>query len=167
MFNPLKGLGAAVAGLAVSACVTLPAPGLAPRPAVSIAASVDQTWDSALDQLAERNIAIRSVERNSGFIATETIALPPFSIHPDAWADCGSFASFRFAPTVVDYTIFVRGDSTTSSMKTSARYRFVQLTGEVPTDCVSNGALEKSFDASVKQRAEITRQDDTSQQRSQ
>jgi len=59
--------------------------------------------------------------------------------------------------TVVDYTIFVRGSSTASSMKTSARYRLLRVAGEVPTDCVSAGAFERSFDASAQQRAEITR----------
>jgi hypothetical protein len=80
-------LGAAVAFAGSSACVTLPVPSVTPRPAVAIAASVDQTWESALDQLAAQGIAIRTVERSSGFIATETIALPPFSTDPRRWAD--------------------------------------------------------------------------------
>jgi len=151
------GLGAAVAIVGISGCVTLPAPGLVPRPAVAVAAPVERTWESALDQLAEQGIAIRTVEPDSGFIATETIALPPFSTHPGTWADCGTFATFRYAPTVVDYTIFVRGDPTGSSMKTTARYRLLKAPGEVPTDCVSTGAFEQSFEALAKQRAETAR----------
>jgi hypothetical protein len=148
-------LGGALAIAASSACVTLPEASVAPRPLVSIAAPVAKTWASALDQLADHGVAVRSVEPDSGFIATETIALPMFSTDASKWADCGTFAGFRFAPSVVDYTIFVRGDSTGSSLKTSARYRLVKTTDEVPTDCVSTGAFEHSFDASVKQRAEL------------
>jgi hypothetical protein len=157
MVNHYLRPGVAVAMAVISACVTLPAPSVGPGPAVAIAAPVDETWASALDQLAEQGIAIRTVDRNAGFIATETIGLPLFSKDPGAWADCGTFASFRYAPTVVDYTIFVRGSSTTSSMKTSARYRLLKSADEVPTDCVSTGAFERSFDVSTKQRAEFTR----------
>jgi hypothetical protein len=110
-----------------------------------------------LDQLADQGVAVRTVEKSGGFIATETIALPIFTTDPHKWADCGTFAGFRYAPTVVDYTVFVREASTGSLMKTSARCRLTKSTGEGQTDCVSTGAFEESFDASVKQRAETTR----------
>ena len=124
---------------------------------MAIAAPAEQTWESALDQLAEQGIAVRTVERESGFIATETLALPLFSTDPVRWANCGAFITFPYAPTVVNYTIFVRGDSTASSVRTSARYRLHKAVGELPTDCVSTGAFEQSFNASTKQRAELTR----------
>lgn len=149
-------LGAVVAIAGISGCVTLPAIHLAPAPAVAIAAPAEQAWESALDQLAAQGIAVRTVERESGFIATETIALPLFSTDPVRWANCGAFITFPYAPTAVDYTIFVRGDSIASSVKTSARYRLHKSTGEVPTDCVSTGVFEQSFNASAKQRAELT-----------
>jgi hypothetical protein len=140
---------------AVSACVTLPEASVAPRPPTSVAASLETTWEFALDQLAEQGLAVRTVEKSAGFIATETVTLPPFVTDASRWADCGSFAGFRYAPTAVDYTIFVRGDSTGSSMKTNARYRLWKSAGEGETTCVSTGAFEESFDAAVKQRAEI------------
>jgi hypothetical protein len=157
MINHYLRPGVAVAMAGISACVTLPAPSVGPRPAVAIAASVEKTWASALDQLAEQGITIRTVDRNAGFIATETIGLPLFSKDPGTWADCGTFAGFRYAPTVVDYSIFVRGNITASSMTTRARYRLLKSADEVPTDCVSTGISERSFDASTKQRAELTR----------
>lgn len=146
-------IAAAVFGL--GACVTLPAPGPAPRPAVAVAAPVDTTWQAVLDQLLQRNMAIHSVDRGAGFISTRTMALPPFPADPGAWADCGTFAGFGFAPAVVDLTVLIRGDSTASSVKTSARYRLRKGPGEIPTDCVSKGVFEGGFDASVKQHAEI------------
>jgi hypothetical protein len=146
-------VGVAMAIAGTTGCVTLPEPALSSRPAASVAASVGRTWDAAIDQLADRGLAVRSIERDSGFIATQTIALPPFSTDAARWADCGTFATFRFAPNAVDYTIFVRGNATGATVKTSARH-LVKPAGEAPTDCVSTGAFEQSFDAAVKQRAE-------------
>jgi hypothetical protein len=147
-------LGASLAAAGISACVTLPTPSVAVRPPVPVAAPFDETWTSALGELASQGIAVRFVDRDAGFIATESIALPVFSRNPDEWADCGTFASFRYAPAAVDYTLFVRGDSITSSLKTSARYRARSAANELLVDCVSTGAFERSFDASAKQRAE-------------
>lgn len=150
-------LGVAVTLAGAGGCVTLPAPGVAPRPAVSIAASFDKTWASALEQLADQGITVRSVDRDAGFIGTESIALPPSSRTPGKWADCGTFASFRYAPTVVDYTLFVRGNPTESSLRTYARYRTQTAAGDIPTECVSTGAFERSFGAAAKERAESSR----------
>ena len=149
--------GAALAMAALSGCITLPEPSLTPRPAIAIAAPLETTWESTLDQLAAQGIAVRTVERSAGFIATETVTLPPFITDAAKWADCGTFAGFRYAPTAVDYTVFVRGDSTGSSSKANARYRLLKTTGEAPVDCVSTGVFEASFGAAVKQRAETMR----------
>jgi hypothetical protein len=82
------------------------------------------------------------------------MTLPPFPRDPGELADCGTFASFRFAPTTVEYMVLVRGDTTSTVVRTTARYRFMKGTGELPTECVSTGAFEATFDAAVKQRAE-------------
>ncbi|MDB4891464.1 MAG: hypothetical protein JWL61_3319 [Gemmatimonadetes bacterium] len=147
------------AGLAcalLAACVRLPEPNSAPRPPASISASIARTWDAVIDQLGQQDIPLRSVERASGFIATQTIAMQGVTTEPTKWADCGTFASFHFAPTAVEYTILVRGDSSSASVRSSARYLLVKNDGTsaAPTECVSNGAFEASFDASVKRRAE-------------
>jgi len=149
-------VGAVLAIAGLSGCVTLPELSLARQAATPIDASLETTWQSALDQLTDQGVAIRTVEKSGGFIATETIALPMFTTDPHKWADCGTFAGFSYAPTAVDYTIFVRAASTGSLMKTSARYRLLKSAGEGPTDCVSTGVFEESFVASVKRRAETT-----------
>jgi hypothetical protein len=150
----------AAAGLAcalLAACVRLPEPTSAPRPPAPISASVDRTWDAVIDQLGQQNIPLRSMERASGFIATHTIAMQGVTTEPTKWADCGTFASFHFAPTAVEYVILVRGDSTSASVRSIARYLLVKNDGisTAPTECVSNGAFEAAFDASVKARAEV------------
>ena len=141
------------------ACVRLPEPNATPRPASAIAASVNRTWDVVIDQLGEQGIALRSVEKISGFIATQTISLPTYTSEPAKWADCGTFASFRYAPNAVEYTILVRGDSATATVRSSARYLLMKSDGmgAGPTECVSSGAFEAAFDASVKRRAEANR----------
>jgi hypothetical protein len=140
----------------LTACIRLPEPNAAPRPDSPISASASRTWDVVIDQLGERGIPLRAVEKASGFIATQPVALPPFSSEPAKWADCGTFASFRFAPTAVEYTFLIRGDSAHATVKSSARYLLTKSDGASapPTECVSNGAFEAAFDASVKQRAE-------------
>ena len=147
-------IGAAIAIVSVTGCVSLPQPAVPPRPAELVAAPFARAWDAAIDQLADRGLAVRTVEPEAGFIATETITLPAFSSEPAKWADCGTFAGFPFAPNAVSYTVFVRGDASGATIKTSARYRVVKVTEEAPTDCVSTGAFERSFEAEVKQRAE-------------
>jgi hypothetical protein len=147
------------AGLAcalLAACVRLPEPTSAPRPPAPISASVARTWDAVIDQLGEQAIPLRSMEKASGFIATQTIAMQGVTTEPTKWADCGTFASFHFAPTAVEYTILVRGDSTRASVRSSARYLLVKNDGTSagPTECVSNGVFEASFEESVKRRAE-------------
>jgi len=150
-------IGAAIAIASMTGCVSLPEPASTPRSAELVAAPFARAWDAAIDQLADRGLAVRTVEPNAGFIATETITLPAFSSEPARWADCGTFAGFPFAPNAVDYTVFVRGDATGATIKASARYRVLQLTEEPPTDCVSTGAFERSFEGEVKQRAEAAR----------
>jgi hypothetical protein len=135
-------------------CVALPTPRVAPQPAAGVSASVGRTWDVVLDQLGERGIAVRSLERASGFVGTQTMAMPALPSDPARFANCGTFASFHFPPSTVEYTILVRGDSTRATVHTTARYVFVKGTGEPPTECVSTGAFETAFDAAVKQRAE-------------
>jgi hypothetical protein len=146
---------AAIVG--VSACVTLPEPAAVPRSPVAVAAPLAATWESVLEQLAVQGIAVRTVETSAGFIATETVALPMFTTDPHRWANCGTFAGFAFAPSAVDYTVFVRGDEGASSLKASARYRLLKTDGELPVDCVSTGAFEESFGAAVRRRAEAGR----------
>jgi hypothetical protein len=158
MIIPWRASSAALALTALSGCTTFPESSLAPPPpAISIAAPLETTWESTLDQLTAQGIAVRTLEKGAGFIATETVTLPPFVTDATKWADCGTFAGFRYAPTAVDYTVFVRGDSTGSSSKASARYRLLKSTGEPPVDCVSTGVFEASFGAAVKQRAETMR----------
>ena len=86
-------LGAVLAISAMSGCVTLPELNLAPQAPIPIDASLEKTWQSALDLLAEQGVAVRTVEKSTGFIASETIALPMFVTDPK-WADCGTFAGF-------------------------------------------------------------------------
>src|SRR5215475_14034464 len=93
-----------------AACVTYtPPPPPTPREATQVNASLGQTWDAVIDEFADRNIPIRTIERASGLVATEQLTVPP-SASGDA--DCGHFDSYPTRrPTHAIYNVLVRGDS--------------------------------------------------------
>ncbi|MGH9897071.1 MAG: hypothetical protein ACREA0_34765, partial [bacterium] len=51
-----------------------PAPPM-PRDATEVTASFGRTWDAVIDEFADRNIPIRTIERASGLIATELLSI--------------------------------------------------------------------------------------------
>src|SRR3712207_1620493 len=98
----------------VAACATMPAPPPPPRPATEVAAPFGRTWDAVIDEFAAQNIPIRTMERASGFIATEQLSVPRSS---EKYADCGTDVAVPLVPHRATYNVLVRGDSTRSSAK--------------------------------------------------
>ncbi|MEO6055841.1 MAG: hypothetical protein ABIQ49_03300, partial [Gemmatimonadales bacterium] len=136
----------------LAACTgyTPPAPP-SPRDATPIAASSGTSWDAAIDLLAARNIPIRTLERASGFIATEQLSVG--TTDGLAWADCGKFNGQRVGPNSGIYNVLVRGDFTHSSVK--ATVRWVYRTTKARTyECATSHVWEEGFEAGVKMRAE-------------
>ncbi len=136
----------------VAACTTPPiAPPLQPA---GIEASFGKTWNAVVDVLAERNIPVKTMDKSSGFVSAELTSVSATDF--DKLANCGSTLSQMMtgnlaADGIARYNILVRGDSTKSTVKVTAR--FVKG-GDTAKDCPSNNVFEAQFQSEVKTRAE-------------
>lgn len=136
----LLSLGAA----AILGCFPAPPPAAPPPPPpTDVGASYGRTWDAAVSLLTERHIGIRTIDRPSGLIVSDTVALGGTT--PETHAGCGSNRVPRWAI----YTILVRGDSTRSTVDATARWS-MGILGECPT----MGGWERELETAVKARAE-------------
>ena len=138
---------ALILALAASACAKPPAPAPVRAPTM-VSAGFDATWNAVIDIFAEKNIPIRTIDKDSGIIATDRLAVPEqFSLE---YADCGTDGfMIPQLPTSVIYNILVRenGDATTvrvtASWSSDKSYR-----------CNTRGIWEGDLEANVKDRAE-------------
>ncbi len=137
--------------LALSACVAGPTtvpPTRAPTPVV---APFARTWSAVIDVFAERSIALRTLDRSSGFAATEEFA----ARGEIALADCGSDVFNRhIGPLHASWNIRVKGDSMRSSVLITARWWIFRDNGAMRIDCVTTGAWERGAEQAIRTRAE-------------
>jgi hypothetical protein len=125
----------------------------APRDATQVSASAGQTWDAVVDLFAARNIPIRTIERASGFVATDELSV---GAEGRKWADCGKLNSMRLGPERAIYNVLVRGDSATSSVKATVRWTYsAAKLGTI--ECSTSHAWEEGFEAEVKTHVEGVR----------
>jgi hypothetical protein len=130
---------------------TPPSPA-APRQPTQVSASEGKTWDAVIELFAERTIPIRTMERASGFIATEVLLVND----PDRrYADCGSRAAGYVVPEAdkASYNVLVRGDSTASTVRVTARF----IARGDPIDdaaCSTTGRWEEEMEGDIKAVAE-------------
>jgi hypothetical protein len=113
-----------------------------------------ETWDAVIDLFATRNIPIRTIERASGIIATEGLRVEPED--GAKWADCGQYGNFQYRPTTAIYNVLVRGDSTSSTVRTTVRWSYITL--KVNFDCTSSHEWERGLEQDVRTRAEAEHQ---------
>lgn len=122
----------------------------APRDAMSVRASFGRTWDATVEYFARQNEAIRVMERASGFIATEKLSLR--AQYDDTYVDCGTEGQLRLEPTHVTYNVLVRGDSSDSTLRVSARWELSRLKN--PVECATRYRLEQGIEGQIKAAAE-------------
>jgi hypothetical protein len=137
--------------------MTPPAPPAPPRPAMEIVAPFGRTWDAVIDEFAAQNIPIRTMERASGFIATEQLSVPRTT---EKLADCGTDVGVALIPHRATYNVLVRGDSTRSTVKVTVRWTSGGLTYDnvtAPIECSTTGLWETRAETAIKERAEGTR----------
>ena len=150
----MKRLGLIAAVVTLAGCYMPPTSTAPTRAATEVNASVGRTWDAVIDGFAERNIPIATMERVSGFIATQALTVGAGGTE---WADCGSGMGVPLGPDQATYNVRVLGDSTHSTVRVTVRWT---QGGHVPADplveCPTKGAWEAAFETAVKGRAEGT-----------
>ena len=144
---------AALALLALAACPPVQRPGTPTPPAAAeIAAPVARTWDAAADVLAERNLPVRTMDRASGFMSTDQMAVE--GRDAKRWADCGAVLGTRSEADRATYSVLVRGDSVRSTARVTVRWTQGGRGGEELVECTTRGTLEAEVQAAIKARAE-------------
>lgn len=152
---------AAITSSLVAACFPVPAAPPVPRTAMAVAAPFAQTWEAAIDALAERNIQIKTVDRASGLIVAEP--QPVSSDNAEQLADCGLTAGQMIKlPTAATWNLLVRGDSVRSTVKANARFVYLSSSrglmtsaqNQTPEECSTKGVWETELESQLKKAAE-------------
>jgi hypothetical protein len=141
-------------GLSIAGCARYrPPPPAQERAGTEVNASAGRTWDAVVELFAARNIAIRNMERVSGFIAAEPVSVGVQMTKADVLAHCGSVGELIYAPTNATYNVLVRGDSARAIVKVTVLWRRL-LPPEIHFDCTTFDRFEPMFEAAVKALAE-------------
>lgn len=139
---------AITAGLLIglSACVTAPAV-IPIENSRAIPLTKNEVWANLVEYFATSNIAIKTIEKDSGIIYAERM----FARGNDlaGHADCGAAALAAPVGGAADLNVFVRETNTGVNATVNARYRQSRLSawdGTVSsTECASLGTLERSI----------------------
>lgn len=146
--------------LAAALLVSCTPPQTAPIPALGptqVDASFGKTWNAVVDVLADKNIPVKTMDKSSGFVTAESTHVPNSQL--SKLTECGGFASYM-AETLgsesggtARYNILVRGDSTSSTVKVTARFTKA-LADNSPMECKTKGIFEQQIESAVKAHAE-------------
>lgn len=124
-----------------------------PVEAAPVQASFDRTWNAVIDAFSERNIPVKTIDRSSGFIATDRIAVVDGQ---KEWADCSGAYYKTYIPQFATYNVLVRGDSAQATVKVTAIWETIHEYGSdgSPLRCNTKGVWEQGVQARVKAVAE-------------
>ncbi|SRR5258706_11073269 len=143
----------------LAGCTYTPPATLAPVPRAPtiVDASMDRLWIAVIDFFADRNIPIRTLDRVSGFIATDALRVQDSKA--EGWADCGSTDNGPLSPTGATYNIRVRGDSVHSTVQITVRWtgyfeNAMDARNSRSVDCVTLNTWEADAEGIIKARAE-------------
>lgn len=148
-------LAVALVVVAGSGCMipTYSPPGPAPeRAARRVAAPFDRTWNAVIDMFAARNIPISTIDKSSGFIATQQLRTGKEAA---PWADCGSDMGIGIVPTNATYNVLVRGDSTASTVRVTVSWAVIVPPSTSPFaatpnyQCVTTGVWEDDAERTI------------------
>lgn len=111
---------AAVALATLTACARLHVSPLSPPPFRSeVAASYDQTWAALVRALAQQNVPLRAIARDSGVVASDEFVSPI-----NLYADCGQVGGDQLeGEAVVSFTIFAEPNGASTLVQINANMR--------------------------------------------
>lgn len=150
MVYPMRYLAALTLAAATACTPSVPPPAVTPRTATPVAASFDRVWSATIDMIAAFSIPVKTIDRASGFVVTETMSIPSRNT-AFASADCGTVMGMPIPATNVSYNVRVQGDTARSTIMATARW---VNTTSTPTECTTTWAWERAFEDSVRVRAE-------------
>ena len=110
----------AAAALALVACGRLYVSPLSPPPyRAEIPASYDVTWTAIVRALAQQNVPLRAIARDSGVIASDEFISPI-----NLYADCGQLSGDQLeGEAVVSFTLFLEPDGAATKVQVNAKMR--------------------------------------------
>ena len=136
----------------LAACASVPAKTYASPEPVTIAAPFDRTWSAVIDHFAEQSVPIKTIEKASGLIVTEPMAVSP--AYGRTIADCGqAFAGTPWDVSRASYNVRVTGDSIRTTIRVTAMF----VPESQYATCNSRGVYERELMQFVKARAELRR----------
>jgi hypothetical protein len=157
-----SGLALAAAVLALAACSRLHVTPIAPPPyRAEIGAGYGATWTAIVRTLAQQNVPIRAIARDSGVIASDEFVSPI-----NLYADCGQISGDQLeGDAVVSFTLFAEADGdkrtrvqVNSKMRTQAhrRGKSGKLNPTPVYPCASTGRFEANLLDSVREMVRET-----------
>ncbi len=146
----------AAAALALGACGRLYVSPLQPPPyRTEIAAPYERTWSAIVRALAQQNVPLRAIARDSGVIASDEFITPI-----NLYADCGQVGGDQLeGEAVVSFTLFAEPNGRTTRVQVNAKMRTHAhrrgTSGKLrPTpvyQCASTGRFEANLLDSVRE----------------
>jgi hypothetical protein len=136
----------AILAASLSACVTAPA--IIPiENSRAVPLSKDAVWSNLVEYFASGNIAIKTIEKDSGIIYAERMFARGTEL--SSFADCGAAAMASPVGGAADLNVFVRETAAGVNVTVNARYRQSRASmwdGSVSsTECASLGTLERTI----------------------
>lgn len=116
-----KGLVTAALLLAAG-CSRLQVSPLSPPPfRTEVPASYDETWTALVRALAQQNVPLRAIARDSGVVASDEFVSPI-----NLYADCGQLGGDQLeGAAVVSFTIFAEANGTSTRLQVNSKMRTV------------------------------------------
>lgn len=133
-----------------------PAPVPVQREATPVHASLGRTWDAVIAHFAAHSVPIATIDRSSGLIVTDRMFVSPDDAYQWGWcgwwwddaAPKGQHWKIN-GPSSGSYNVLVRGDSTSSTIRITARWT---LEGR---ECVSRDVYERNLESAIIERATV------------
>lgn len=139
-----------VSALALHGCAPF---GRAPAPAptrdvTTVQASFDATWDAVIDHFAATNTPITTMEKASGFVATDRLQVS--EREAPEWADCGITAwGYDVIARSAVYNVTVREAGAGSTLRVTIAFS----APDASYACQTTGVLEDELERAIVQRA--------------
>lgn len=139
---------------AVASCTTIPPAKTVFEPAQTYQTSFDDVWEAVVESFAETNTPIKNIDKNSGLIVAEMMAVPHVDGGPGEgitsdFCDCGTPPGLmRQTGLVGNFNVFVR-TLKDGQVQVRVNSRFVTRILAAPAlpaiECESKGFFEERF----------------------